>query len=65
MSDHQQIILKNISKNKNITIPELSAIVKISERKIKENISKLKDNGLLERVGPNNGGYWKIGRDPD
>jgi len=34
--------------------------VKISERKIKENISKLKENGLLERVGPNKGGYWKV-----
>jgi len=48
------------SKNKNITITELSAIVNISERKIKEYISKLKNNGLLERVGPNKGGYWEV-----
>jgi ATP-dependent DNA helicase RecG len=35
-------------------------IIGISLRKIKENISKLKDKGLLERVGPDKGGHWKI-----
>ncbi|MDR2346565.1 MAG: hypothetical protein LBE18_10900 [Planctomycetaceae bacterium] len=41
-------------------MPDLSVIVGISERKTKENISKLKTKGLLERVGPDKGGYWKI-----
>ena len=43
-----------------ITAPELSSIVGISLSKIKENISKLKNKGLLKRVGPDKGGYWKI-----
>ena len=38
----------------------LSKIVGISERKIKENIAKLKQKHLLRRVGPARGGYWKI-----
>jgi predicted HTH transcriptional regulator len=31
-------------------------------RKTKENIAKLKAKGLLERVGPDKGGYWKINK---
>ena len=34
--------------------------VKISQRKIKENISKLKDKGLIKRIGPDKGGHWEV-----
>jgi predicted HTH transcriptional regulator len=37
----------------------LAVKLDISQRKIKENIAKLKVAGLLERVGPAKGGYWK------
>jgi len=30
------------------------------KRKIEENISKLKSKGLLERVGADKGGYWRV-----
>ncbi len=49
-----------MSKDCKITIVELSAIVGISERKIKENVAKLKQKGILKRIGPDKGGYWKI-----
>jgi ATP-dependent DNA helicase RecG len=55
--------LKNISKNPNITSKELSVIVGISDRKVKENIKKLKDAGFLLRIGPARGGYWKVVRE--
>jgi len=38
----------------------MSSVIGISERKIKENIRKLKEKGLLKRVGPAKGGYWKV-----
>ncbi len=49
-----------ISKNNRISTRELANIVGISQRKIKENIVKLKSLGILERIGPAKGGYWKI-----
>jgi len=52
--------LSIIEKYPEITIPELSAIVKISERKMKENIAKLKAKGLIERIGPDKGGHWRV-----
>jgi ATP-dependent DNA helicase RecG len=36
--------------------------VGISQRKIQENIAKLKEQGIIERVGPAKGGHWKINR---
>ena len=60
ITHNQQIIMNAVASNSVITIPELSQIVGISERKIRTNISKLKQKGLLKRVGPDKGGHWEI-----
>lgn len=39
-----------------------SGIVGISQRKIQENISWLKEKGLIKRIGPDKGGYWEMVR---
>jgi len=56
----QQVILQEVTNNKYITIPELSEKAEINIRNTKSNIAKLKAQGLLERVGPDKGGYWKV-----
>ncbi|MDR0566163.1 MAG: hypothetical protein LBG47_03865, partial [Prevotellaceae bacterium] len=58
----QDALLIEISKNEFVTIHELSKKTKINTRNIKANISKLKSKGLLMRIGPNKGGYWKVVR---
>jgi ATP-dependent DNA helicase RecG len=60
ITENQQKMLKSMAKNQYVTRDELVRIVGISLSKIKENISKLKSKGLIERVGPDKGGYWKI-----
>ena len=60
VTDNQQTIMLAIKANNKVTTSELSKIVGISQRKIKENISKLKEYGFIERIGPAKGGYWKI-----
>jgi predicted HTH transcriptional regulator len=60
VTKNQRIMLDSIIQNPYITSDELAKIAGISLRKIKENISKLKTKGLLERIGPDKGGYWKI-----
>ena len=60
VTENQKKILNNISKDSLITVKKLSQIVGISERKIKENIAKLKQKGLLKRIGPAKGGHWEI-----
>ena len=47
-------------ENPNVSARDLSDIIGISQRKIEENISKLKKKGILRRIGPAKGGYWKV-----
>ncbi|MDP2908989.1 MAG: winged helix-turn-helix transcriptional regulator, partial [Nanoarchaeota archaeon] len=60
VTENQRKILDSISKDSSVTVKELSKIAGISERKIKENIAKLKKKGLLKRIGPAKGGHWKV-----
>lgn len=60
VTENQRKILEMINKNPYISASEASEIIGISQRKTEENISKLKQKGLLERVGPDKGGYWKV-----
>jgi len=60
VTDNQQTIMRAIKANNKVTTSELAQIVGISQRKIKENISKLKEYGFLERIGSPKGGYWEI-----
>ena len=57
---NQQQILEFISKNQKISIIELSDKVGIATKNIEVNISKLKQKGLLKRIGPAKGGYWEV-----
>jgi len=60
ISKNQKKLLEVISENNNITADELVEIVGINLRNIKNNISKLKQKGLLIRIGPDKGGYWQV-----
>ena len=53
-------ILKMISENPNNSIDELRIALDVTDRTIARYISELKDKGIIERKGPDNGGRWKI-----
>jgi len=57
-SDQKIILL--IKKNNQITIRELCEKTKLSESGVKKIIKKLKDDGILIRVGSLKGGSWEI-----
>ncbi len=58
--ESQKKIIKLIEENPYISKSELSKKVGISTTAIDKNILKLKDKGLLKRVGPDKGGHWEI-----
>ena len=53
-------ILKMISKHPNLSIDELRVDLDVTDRTIARYISELKNKGIIERKGPDNGGEWKI-----
>ena len=53
-------ILFLICKNSQITIEELVQKLGVHQRTIERNIFKLKQDGKLQRVGADRGGYWEV-----
>jgi predicted HTH transcriptional regulator len=60
VTDNQKKILEQIKLNPQITTLELANRVGISQRKIKENIKKLKEIRFLTRIGSEKSGHWKL-----
>lgn len=56
----QRKILELIEQNQNITQKEIAAKLKITVRTIERNINFLKGKEILQRIGTDKVGYWKI-----
>ena len=53
-------IVEIMSQNKDITIIELANILEVSDKTIKRDISELKEQNRLIRVGSLKSGYWEV-----
>lgn len=53
-------ILYLIKQNPYITQIQMCKELSVGRTTITNHIRKLKDNNIIERIGPDNGGYWKI-----
>lgn len=60
LTDNQVKILGAVMQNKTITQQQLSEIVGITPKNIRNNMEKLKEKGILKRIGPLKGGHWQI-----
>ncbi|MBU1166004.1 winged helix-turn-helix transcriptional regulator, partial [Candidatus Micrarchaeota archaeon] len=50
-------------KNPRITQKELMTETGLTRRGVEWNLSKLKNEGKLKRIGPDKGGHWEINED--
>jgi ATP-dependent DNA helicase RecG len=55
-----QKIIELIEGNPFITTQKIADSLGISRRAIAKTIAKLQQKGLLQRIGPDKGGYWQI-----
>lgn len=53
-------ILEAIKQNGNISKRELAEMVGITVDGVKYHIQKLKAQGVIERIGADRGGFWKV-----
>jgi ATP-dependent DNA helicase RecG len=60
VTDNQMKIINLIKRNSHITTKEISDNIKISQRKVKENMAKLKQMGILKRLGSAKTGHWEV-----
>ena len=57
---NQKKILEEIKKNQFVTQEKLAEIIGITRKSINENMKKLQSMNIIERVGADKNGYWKI-----
>ena len=60
LSKLQQRILNEIIEKPNVTQVDIAKKLKVSRQSVATNIKELKENNVIERVGTNKKGYWKI-----
>ncbi|MFH1953081.1 MAG: RNA-binding domain-containing protein [Pseudomonadota bacterium] len=60
LTDNQLKILVTVRQDRAVTQQRLSELIGITSKNIRLNMKKLKGKGLLKRIGPDKGGYWKI-----
>ncbi len=53
-------ILEAIVKNNRITTTLLAKNINVSRMTIARDIETLKQQGKLQRIGPDKGGYWQV-----
>ena len=55
-------ILRFLADDPTLTIAILAEQCGVSARSIERNLKTLQQNGALERIGPDKGGYWEVSR---
>ena len=58
--ENQLKIVLLILENEKITKNGLSKILDLSNTAVDKNILKLKNLGIIKRVGPDKGGHWEV-----
>ncbi|NQU63408.1 MAG: HTH domain-containing protein [SAR324 cluster bacterium] len=52
--------LERLRQQPKLTIPELSEELEISTRAVEKQLSKLKKENKIKRIGPAKGGHWEV-----
>lgn len=60
LNNNQLKIIELIKENPKVTRNEFASFLNITSDDVKYNLKKLVDNNIIERVGPDNCGYWSI-----
>ncbi len=60
LNSRRQRIITEMRDNPNTTTSELLQILGISETAVENNLTFLKENGCVERIGSKKTGYWKV-----
>lgn len=60
LNENRKKILEALRKDCFVTKPQLEKIVELSKTAIDKNITYLKENGYIRRVGANKNGHWEV-----
>ena len=53
-------IIRAIKRNPTVSAQELAGMIGITSRAVEKHLSKLKEKGVISRMGPDKGGHWEV-----
>lgn len=60
LSDRQRVLIDMMIKYKSITLAEMSKRIGVSSKTVQRDIEKLRNDGLIERIGGRTYGEWRV-----
>ena len=60
--DIPQMIITLIERDANVTTTAMAEMIGVSRQSIAKHIAKLKEQGVIRRIGPDKGGHWEVSR---
>lgn len=60
LSDRQRVLIDMMIKDKSITLAEMSKRIGVSSKTVQRDIEKLRNDGLIERIGGRTYGEWRV-----
>lgn len=60
LPDLQMAIVPQMHSDPKVTYGQLAKTTKKSREAIRKNIRRLKELGIIKRIGPDKGGHWQI-----
>lgn len=60
VTDNERDLLLLLAEDPGYTMPKLSEKIGISKKTVGQRLKQLKEKGIIERIGSDRNGYWKI-----
>lgn len=60
VTDKEQELLTLLAEDPGYTMPQLAERLSVSRKTVAARLKKLKEAGLIERIGSDRKGYWKL-----
>ena len=60
--DRLESILEHLTQTPDISVRKLSELLSVSDKTIKRDLEKLKEQKKIQRIGSNRKGYWQINK---
>ena len=60
LGENERTVFLLLAQNRKTSIASIAAVTDLSTTGVEKIIYRLKDKGLLKRIGPAKGGYWEV-----
>lgn len=60
LTSTDEYVLKVLVANGRATAPKIASLLGVSESTVRRSFRRLKEHGMIERVGSDKAGYWKV-----